>query len=62
MQIFVQVLQQSFEFLSTTTTGHPLNLPIVTLKASDADSGVNAQISYSIATGNDNGAFSLDSK
>ena len=61
MQIFVQVLKQSFEFLSTTT-GHPLNLPIVTLKASDADSGVNAQISYSIATGNDNGAFSLDSK
>ena len=35
---------------------------VVTLKASDADSGVNAQISYSIATGNDNGAFSLDSK
>ena len=43
-------------------SAHPLNLPVSSLKASDGDSGSNAEISYTISSGNDDGAFSLDAR
>ena len=47
---------------SVCISAHPLNLPVSSLKASDGDSGSNAEISYTISSGNDDGAFSLDAR
>ncbi|XP_078800590.1 protocadherin-23-like isoform X2 [Oryzias latipes] len=53
-----------FEHSSYKTSvweGQVLNTYIMQVFASDADSGVNGQIEYSILSGNNNGAFILDS-
>lgn len=45
-------------------TGDPINtdhFPFVQVFATDADSGMNGQIEYSIVAGNHNKAFILDS-
>lgn len=48
----------------TVIIGHPINtghFPFVQVFATDADSGMNGQIEYSIVSGNNNEAFILDS-
>jgi hypothetical protein len=43
-------------------SGHALNLPVMTVKASDGDSGSNAEIAYTISSGNEDGSFSLEAR
>ena len=48
-------------YCSTVSENQVLVTPIISFTATDGDSGTNAVLSYSITSGNDQGAFSLDS-
>ena len=48
-------------YRSTVSENQVLVTPIISFTATDGDSGTNAVLSYSITSGNDQGAFSLDS-
>ncbi|XP_070818647.1 protocadherin Fat 2 [Chaetodon trifascialis] len=42
------------------TEDHPLNSTIIQFKATDADTGFNSKLVYTITTGNEDGCFSID--